>query len=63
MNMSLQQMMEYIIAALVVIGMVLLVALQRIDVTIAVSTVTLALGYAFGDAKSRIALQAAKASE
>lgn len=63
MNTNLLQMMEYVIAALVVCGMILLVALQRIDVTLAISTVTLALGYAFGDAKSRMALQAVKASD
>lgn len=54
--MNIQQIMEYLIAALVVAGMIILVALQRIDVTIAVSTMTLALGYAFGAAKSSAVL-------
>lgn len=55
---SLQQIMEYVVVCLVIASMATLVALGKIDVAIAMSTITMAVGYAFGAVKSNAVIRA-----
>lgn len=56
--MNVQQIFEYGGVCLVIIGMVVLLAIQRIDTTTAVGTLTLAMGYLFGAIKSTAVINA-----